>query len=378
MTDENATPKVRVGIVGVGHWARYGHIPALRFLQGYEIVAVSSRRSSTAQETAKVFQIARAFADYRDLVCHPEVDMVIVLPPAPFHAEVVNAAISAGKDVYCEWPLTTNTADSKQLLRRANDAGVRHLVGLQRRLGPSTLYLRDLVASGYVGRVRSVRMHVSMPYFHQLRPDSLAWTIGSKNFSHVIAIYAGHFLDMLFHAVGQPATLSSMLATQFTTLTLESTGESFANETPDGVVGIGQLASGALLSFQIEGGKLHNSGVQIDITGVEGDLKMSNRSSFGHSEENLIEGGRGANTSFASLPIPSRYRRIPPSPLDVSVEDLAHLYAAHLQDRKSGTQLVPSFADGLRLHKLIDLMYASSASGTSQAAHIDAAGICCN
>ena len=46
-------------------------------------------------------------------------DLVVVLPPAPEHALIVKTAIDAVKDVYCEWPLTTNTADSEELLRLA-------------------------------------------------------------------------------------------------------------------------------------------------------------------------------------------------------------------------------------------------------------------
>lgn len=365
MANNDSSQKVRVGIVGVGNWAKYGHIPALRLLSGYEITAVSSRRIETANEIAQTFGIPRAYSNFEELVRDPNVDMVIVLPPAPQHAAVAKAAIAAGKDVYSEWPLTTSTADSQELLELAEAAGVRHVVGLQRRLGPSTQYLRDLIDSKYVGEMRSVRIHVSMPYFHQVRPPALAWTLGVKNFSHVLAIYVGHFLDMLFHAVGQPKTLGAIVATQFPTLTLSATGESFPNDTPDGIVGIGTLENGALLSFQVEGGKLHNSGLQIDITGTTGDLKISNPSSFGHAKENLIEGGQGSNTPFVELPIPPSYSKIPFSSLDVSVEDLAHLYAAHLEDRKNGTHIAPDFRDGVRMHKLIDLMFASSeTSGT--------------
>jgi predicted dehydrogenase len=170
---------------------------------------------------------------------------------------------------------------------------------------------------------------------------------------------------MLFHAVGQPRRLGAIIATQFPTLTLSATGESFPNDTPDGIVGSGTLENGALLSFQVEGGKLHNSGLQIDITGTDGDLKISNPSSFGHAEENLIEGGQGQKTPFVALPIPPAYSKIPPSTLDISVEDLAHLYAAHLEDRRNGTHIAPDFRDGIRMHQLIDLMFASSSTAST-------------
>lgn len=81
--------KIRVGLVGVGNWGRYGHIPALRLLPEYEIVAVSSRRQETAAALASEFGIRHALADFHLLSEHPEVDLVVVLPPAPEHARVV-------------------------------------------------------------------------------------------------------------------------------------------------------------------------------------------------------------------------------------------------------------------------------------------------
>lgn len=69
----------------------------------------------------------------------------MILTPAPEHARLVKAAIAAGKDVYCEWPLTTKTPDSEELLSLAEAKGVRHIVGLQRPLGPGVRYMRDLV-----------------------------------------------------------------------------------------------------------------------------------------------------------------------------------------------------------------------------------------
>jgi predicted dehydrogenase len=107
--------------------------------------------------------------------------------------------------------LTTNIADTEDLLARAEAAGVRHIVGLQRRLGPSARYVRDLLAAGYVGKMRSVRMHVSMNYFQGQRSTDLRWTIPAENFSYILSIYGGHFMDLLFQVVGEPQTVSAVL-----------------------------------------------------------------------------------------------------------------------------------------------------------------------
>src|SRR3954454_1691873 len=146
---------IGVGIIGAGGWAKYGHIPALQFLDGFEVIAVSARTRESAERCATEFGIPHPYDDPHALIADADVDLVVVLTPAPDHARFAKAAIEAGKDVYCEWPLTTSTADSQELLALAEAKGVRH-VGLQRRLGPAARYARDLVEQGYVGRLRGV------------------------------------------------------------------------------------------------------------------------------------------------------------------------------------------------------------------------------
>ncbi|AXC16392.1 putative oxidoreductase (plasmid) [Acidisarcina polymorpha] len=351
---------IGVGLVGVGNWGRYGHIPALRLLPEYKIVAVSSRSKSKAQETADAFGIEHAVGSVEELAHLLDVDLVVVLPPAPEHALAVKSAIAAGKDVYCEWPLTTNTRDSEELLSMVQAAGGRHVVGLQRTIGASTQYLRDILVQGYVGRLRSVRMHVSMASFGPARSAGLEWTVDKSNFSHVLSIYGGHFMDMLFHVVGQPSTVSSIVATQFPDLTLSRTGQTFHNETPDCVMAIGTLKGGALFEIQIEGGKLHPSGLQIDITGTCGDLRVTNAKSFGTKQDNLLEGSQGEDGEWHVLPTPRRYQTIPDSSLDVSVQDLAQLYAAFAKDCASGTSDARNFSDAVAMHRVIDAINSAS------------------
>lgn len=143
---------IRVGIIGAGGWAKYRHIPALQNLQEFEIVAVSSHKQETADQTAAHFNIPHPFGDEQALVNHPEADLVAVVAPAPEHARLVKAVIEAGKDVYSEWPLTTSTAVSEELLSLAEAKRVRHMVGLQRRMGPSARYTRDLLKTGLRGQ----------------------------------------------------------------------------------------------------------------------------------------------------------------------------------------------------------------------------------
>ena len=224
---------IRVGLIGAGNWAHHGHLPVLTLLPEYEIAAIQSRRREVAETAATRFKIPHVIETAEQVARHPDVDLAIVLTTAPQHEAGVRAALAAGKDVYSEWPLSTSTALSESLVELAQNSGKRHVVGLQRRLSATNRYVRDQIANGYVGKLRSVRMHVSMNYFQAELPKALAWTAPPENFSSMMAIYAGHFLDALFAVVGQPANLTALTVNQFSEITIIETGEKIKTTNPE-------------------------------------------------------------------------------------------------------------------------------------------------
>ncbi|MFJ8754551.1 Gfo/Idh/MocA family protein [Streptomyces sp. NPDC102441] len=357
------TQAIRVGLIGAGGWASYGHIPALRALPEYEVTAVSARRKESAQKAADKFGIPHAYDDPHELINDADVDLVAVVTPSPDHAPLVRAAIEAGKDVYSEWPLTTRTTDSEELLALAEAKGVRHIVGLQRRLGPANRYARDLITQGYVGDLRAARISVGVDAFGPVMPDKVEWTIDAGNFTHVLSVYGGHFLDVLFRLVGPPKDLTALTATQFPAITLAESGKAIASAKPDQVMAIGTLAGGGLFSVQLEGGQKFPTGLQIDITGTEGVLRLTNNRAFENTEDNTLHGvntDSGDHAALTVLPAPEEYRTLPDSSLDESVQDLAHLYAAFARDKADGTTEATTFADAVTQHRLIDKIQRAS------------------
>ncbi len=355
--------KIRVGVIGLGHWSEYGHLPSLKLLPEYELTAVYSRSPEKAASLVARHGFRYAVSSLHELVSHPEVDLVLVLTPAFQHEEGIRAAIGAGKDVYCEWPLTPDTALSRELLEMADKAGVRTIVGLQRRLNPGYRYVRDLLDQGEIGEIRSVRLHVSVEYFQRERPASLYYTIPEENFSSLLSIYGGHFLDALFTTlVGYPKSLSALTVNQFREVTLVETGERLPHTNADQVVLAGTFANGAVLSVHLEAGKRNNYGVQLDITGSKGDLKIWNTTSFGDAN-NHIEIARGDAQPLTRLEVPAEYAWLPPGELGASVLELANLYAAHARDVKTGSTLAPTFADAIRMHELIEQIVESNRAG---------------
>ena len=284
-----------------------------------------------------------------------------MVAPAPEHARLVKPAIAAGKDVYCEWPLTTRTADSDELLSLAEAKRVRHIVGLQRRMGPSARYTRDLMKQGYVGKIRGVHMTVSADAFVPEMSTRHRWAFDAANFSNVLSIYAAHFGDMLFRSVGFPKKLTAVIETQFPFFTVVETGEQVPNTNPNEVMVIGTLEGGGLFSMQVEGGQKHRTGLQIDISGTEGVLRITNPLAFQNKNDNAIEGMNGDAQTFSPLRIPDKYEPLANSGLDVSVQDLAYLYAAYASDKVNGTSEATNFRDAVRQHHLIDQIYKTSA-----------------
>jgi predicted dehydrogenase len=362
----SATKKIRVGIIGAGNFAGFGHIPALNQLPDYEVVAVQARRLEAAEKLAKQAGIKYVVNTPEELASHPEVDLVVIVTTAPQHDESIRAAIAAKKDVYAEWPFTTSTKNAEELTALAKAAGIRTIIGLQRRLAPTFRYVGDLIRDGYIGKLRSIRLHVSMNSFQATRPLSLKWSVGKENFNDVVVIFGAHFLDPIFANIGWPESFYSELVNQFPEVTIAETGEVIPTTAPDVLALSGRLKDNAVLSVHIEGGKRSNSGLQIDITGDQGDLKITNESLFGNSDQHyILEGAQGDDQLLKVLPVPEAYKWVSSPELGTGVVELAHQYAAFADDIKNGTTVHTTFEDGLKMHQFFDLMNESSEKGIS-------------
>src|SRR2546427_1108829 len=148
------TKRIRVGIIGANPdrgWAAQAHIPALQSLpDDFEITAVSTSRRESAAAAGKRFGVPLAFANHEDLVNRGDVDVAAITVKVPYHFELATAALTAGKAVYCEWPLGNGLREGERLAALAKKKGVLAVAGLQARSAPPGLYVRDLIRPGYV------------------------------------------------------------------------------------------------------------------------------------------------------------------------------------------------------------------------------------
>src|SRR2546430_9365869 len=216
-----------VGIIGVSPvrgWAATAHIPALRALPNYEIRALSAHSAESARAAGQVFGISAVFADHEQMVTQPDIDVVAVTVKVPHHRQFVDAALGAGKAVYCEWPLGRDLDDARAMAALAAEQGVRTVVGLQARQAPAIEFVQELLSDGYVGEVLSTTMvGLSIPGDVVGRPN--AYMLDKTNGANLLTIPVGHSLDILSYVLGEFADLSAVSDLRRPLITIEETGE---------------------------------------------------------------------------------------------------------------------------------------------------------
>src|SRR3954470_15298082 len=153
--------KIRIGLIGAsvrGTWSSRSHLPAARASADVELTAVCTTRADSAEAVRQAYGARLAFDDWRKMVVSPEIDAVAVVVRVPSHYDPTKAALEAGKHVYTEWPLGRTTAEAEELAELARARGVQTAVGLQSRVSPPLMYMKELIESGYVGEVMACRV----------------------------------------------------------------------------------------------------------------------------------------------------------------------------------------------------------------------------
>jgi predicted dehydrogenase len=207
---------VRVGLIGVGFMG-WIHFLAQRRCPELQLVAVSTRDAARLSgdwrgiqgnfgppgEMVDLSHVAR-YADWRDLLRDPSVDVVDICLPPYLHAEVAVAAAAAGKHVFCEKPLALSVEEANRMVEAATTAGTQLYVGHVLPFLPEYAAAREIQASGRYGRLLG-------GHFRRVIADP-QWLPDFYNPTRV----GGPLLDLLVHDThfiryffGSPRSVSS-------------------------------------------------------------------------------------------------------------------------------------------------------------------------
>jgi len=160
----SANGVLRWGIVSTANIGTGKVIPGIQKADRCEVLAIASREIEVARSAAERLGIPKPYGSYEDLLADPDVDAVYIPLPNHLHAEWTIAAARAGKHVLCEKPLAMNAVEAQTMVDACSSAGVRLMEAFMYRLHPSWVAVREVVASGRIGRLRAVQSWFS--YFN--------------------------------------------------------------------------------------------------------------------------------------------------------------------------------------------------------------------
>ena len=356
--------KVRLGFVGANvnsTWASQSHFPALLASPDVEFTAVCTTRPESAEEARQFFGAKLAFHDFRAMAESPEIDAVAVVVRVPSHYGPTRAAIEAGKHVYTEWPLGRNTAEAEELAALAREKGVQTAVGLQSRVSPALLYVKELIESGYVGEVLSCSL-VTMRDGTLERPSDRTWQRDAGMGANTLTIANGHVIDALRFVAGDFSRVSCMVSTQAKQWYQTDTEEFVDVTSPDNVRVTGQLESGAAASVHVGAAPWAGSGYRMEIYGREGTLIVTGNVSSQRGEMLRVQGSQRSH-QLQDLDIPDRFVYVPSDFPRGDPFNVGQMYALFAEAVRTGENRLPTFDTAVDLHRFLDTIKEASDTG---------------
>lgn len=256
---------IRVALVGLSanaitSWAATAHLPYLQSARGqtqYKVVALLNSSKEAAERARSHFNLpstVKTYGDPAQLAADDEVDLVSIVVQSDKHYAAVEPSFRAGKAVYVEWPLTESLERSLALVgeRKGPD---RNIIGLQARLSPVASKVKQLLASGRIGKVLDSQVRGFSAMGLGKQPGTLLEgpmevmfsqrAIGGNHFS---VLYA-HMVDLVHSVLGEFKDFHSQLQIRWPELgVVDKDGVQLRtrkNDIPDLINAHGELAPGA-------------------------------------------------------------------------------------------------------------------------------------
>jgi predicted dehydrogenase len=239
-----AKKTLKIALVGVGAAAQVNHIPALKKVEGLELVALCDRDPEKAQRVAQKFGIPAAVGRIEELLEIEDLDAVDVCTPNYLHAPMAIAALEAGKHVLCERPLARSREEAAAMAKAAKKADRILACAVQHRFRPDAQLLRRFVEKGDLGEI-----FLAKAGWLRLKTqwDSDEWRRQKRESGGGVVLDLGfHMLDLSLWVLGQPRVVS----------VTASVHRNKKGEVEDSATAFFRLESGATLTLELTWGLL--------------------------------------------------------------------------------------------------------------------------
>ena len=202
------TTDIGAAVIG-GGFIGSAHVEALRRLN-VPVRGLLGRTPDHGSERASELGLARTYGSLDELLADPAVEVVHVASPNAVHYPQVRQILQAGRNVVCEKPLATTSAESSVLVAEAQAAGVVAAVNFNLRFYPINQHVRQLVAEGGIGVPRLFSGHYLQDWL--LFETDWNWRLEPEVGGELRAVadIGSHWLDLVAFLSGDP--ISHVLA----------------------------------------------------------------------------------------------------------------------------------------------------------------------
>jgi len=343
---------IRVLIVGTGGMA-HDHAEAYAAMDDVQVVAGVDTDPDRLAAFCNTHGIADGFSSVGDAIAWGAFDAVSNVTPDAVHHGTTLPLLAAGKHVLCEKPLAANAADAAQMTQAAKAAGVVNMVNLSYRNVPALIAAAQLVADGAIGEVRHfeaayLQSWLTQPAWGDWQSEGQwLWRLSTQHGSMgVLGDIGVHILDYATFVADADAASVSCRLTTFDKAEGNQIGEYplDANDSMNMHLRLANGAVGVIHASRFASGHLND--LSLRIYGTKGGLDVR----FENSKSSL-RACLGSHLEDAQW-------------VDVPTPDVPTNYVRFIDAVRAGTQVLPDFARGAALQKVLDLAVASDADGS--------------
>lgn len=197
------------GIIGCGDVTEIKSGPAFKKVSGSGLHAVMRRTADKARNYAERHHVPKWYHDSADLINDPDVNAIYIATPPSSHEKYAIAAFKAGKSVYLEKPMSTDSISAQRIADAAKTYNIKLSVAHYRRQLPLFKKIKELLDNNYIGEIRFINLQflqsAQSPGFEP-GPDNwrLDPSISGGGFFHDLA---PHQLDLLYYFFKEPINI---------------------------------------------------------------------------------------------------------------------------------------------------------------------------
>ena len=278
-----------VGIIGCGNISTIYMLNMGKFA-GLKLVACADVRTEAAEAQARAHGCEALSLDA--LLARKDIDIVVNLTTPNAHYAVSQAALSAGKHVFGEKPITVEAADAAALVGEAARRGLKLGCAPDTFLGAGGRAAREIVDSGKIGRVLSGSCFLMSHGMEHWHPDpTFFFKPGGGPILDMAPYYLAALVNLLGPVESVQARASAGFAERIVTAAGPMTGKAISVETPTTVMALLRFISGADIMFTMSWDVWRHGHPPIELYGTEGSLRVPDPNFFGGAVEYTERGG---------------------------------------------------------------------------------------